>query len=300
MVKVICAHAGAWNTKNQEAIAAEKQAVLEAISNCDSNENILNMAMQAIEYLENHPNLDAGYGSILQMDGVARTDAAIATNDVNSKKSYAAVLQLENIKNSSKIARRLLEYGYHSVLSGTHALQFAKEEGFQIESLITEARKQSYLSQLEEFGLSEGQVPKYKDLAVNQAALDAKKLSTVGVVPADTESGLLYAISSTGGLYYGYPGRVGDSGIFGQGIYVDKNIAAVCTGEGDKIIQRMTAMRVSLYYEQTSNIQKACEMAIADLKDNQNGEGGIIAITCNGEVGIAHNTSFLATSTCRI
>jgi len=62
----------------------------------------------------------------------------------------------------------------------------------------------------------------------------------------------------------------------------------------------MTAMRVSLYYEQTSDIQKACEMAIADLKDNQNGEGGIIAVTCQGAVGIAYNTSFLATATCRI
>ncbi len=294
MTIVICAHAGAWNTQDPAAIQTELNLVKEAVAHSKKSNSALEAALAAIEVLENHPELDAGYGSILQMDGEARTDAAIATNDSRFKKNYASLLQLRRIKNPSKLAHRLLEYGYHSILSGEYALKFAEEEGFVAENLVTERRKMAWLKQLKEFHLSAGQIPPFAALAKSQAALDAKKLSTVGVLSADMDQKLVYAISSTGGLYYGYPGRVADSALFGQGIYTDQNMAVICTGEGDKITQRMTAMRTANFYEQTQDIQKSVDLAVADLKEFQAGECGILAIDLQGRVGIAKSTLFLA------
>lgn len=294
---ILTVHAGAWNTENEDVIQTEIQACENACNRAQTTDNYLDAALKAIEFLENHPSLDAGLGSILQLDGVARVDAAIATNDKNFGKSYAACLQVEQIKNPSKLAHALLNYSYHSILSGENAKTVAKEIGLKFEDLATEKRKKALANSLTDLNCKTGELPMYKDLAKDQKALDSKKLSTVGVVACDTKTKNIVSITSTGGLDFGYPGRVGDTALLGHGIFCDENVAIATTGEGDKMIQRLTAKKVAEFYDKGSNIQEACELAVKDLLDYQNGECGLIAIDKDGNVGIAKSTTFMATKT---
>jgi isoaspartyl peptidase/L-asparaginase-like protein (Ntn-hydrolase superfamily) len=283
-MKKVIAHAGAWNSTDDKANRQEIEAVTQSVAAGvqHSGEEIVTTT---VSFLEDTPFLDAGTGSILQMDGRCRMDSAIASFDG----SYAGILQIEEVKNPIQVVAKLKQYGYHSILCGDGAKQFAREEGFPFQNVITLPRAEKYLALRNEF-------PKctYRQLATNKNALDEKKMSTVGAVAID--NGKLFAGVSTGGLNYGYPGRVGDTGILGAGIFCNKHVAAVCTGEGDKILKSLTAKNVWLSYKENGDIQKSVEMAIEKLSSDYHGQGGIIALDAKGQGGVAYNTLFLATA----
>jgi L-asparaginase len=294
---ILVAHAGAWNEKSEVYKQIDIKAVNDAVNVGILKDNLIDIAVETVVFLENHEKLDAGLGSILQLDGKPRVDSAIASNDKRYAKRYAGILQLRDIKNPSRVAKRLLEYGYHAILSGEGAMEFALKEGFERENLITDETQNALQAQLEFLGLREGELPNYSDLANNKTALDSKKLSTVGAVVVDTQTATLVSVTSTGGLAFGYPCRVGDTALFGHGIYCDEFVAVACTGEGDKMIEYMSALRVGLFYKETNDIQKSIQMAVDGLKNELKGECGLIAVDKYGHIGIAKSTSFLATAT---
>lgn len=282
---IILAHAGAWNMTDEHAQKIERDAVQAAVEGVKTSAQVFLAVEQAVISLENHPSLDAGLGSIIQMDGRIRMDAGIA----DSQGRYGAVLQIEQIQNPITVARKLLELDYHHILSGEGALQFALEQGFERRSAFTEKRFKSFLELRKEVP-----VLRYEELLKNKEERAKKKLSTVGAVAVD-ENGNLAVASSTGGLSYGYPGRVSDSALFGLGMYCSKEVAVACTGHGEVIMRVMLAKRVEQYYLQEKNLQKAAEAAIKDLGE-AGGQGGIIACSRDGTTAVAYNTSFLATA----
>lgn len=284
MKKIIITHVGAWNTKEEDVQNTEKILAENAAIEGMKEENTEEMTVKAVSFLENAPELDAGTGSILQIDGCCRMDSAIA----DSERGYAGILQIENIKNPALVAKRLLQYGYHSILSGKGAQAFALEEGLELANVITESRWQQYTEKRKLIP-----DPLYRNLATNQKALNEKKLGTVGAVAL--ADGRLTAVSSTGGLAFGYPGRVGDTAIFGAGIFCNKDVAVTCTGEGDKILQMMLALKVWLYYKENQNLQLSTQKAIEELYKDYNAQSGVIALSRRGETAVAFSTSFLAT-----
>ena len=72
----------------------------------------------AVRVLEDEPLLNAGTGSYLQADGVARLDASIMAGDGRA----GAVAQVPGLKNPIRLARYLLEQDAHVMLSGREAL----------------------------------------------------------------------------------------------------------------------------------------------------------------------------------
>lgn len=278
----IIVHAGAWNTTDVSAQNLELEAARAAIAAAQKHDQLMDAVLAAVNSLELHPALDAGYGSIIQMDGRARMDAGL----MDSKGHYGAVLQIEEIKTPISVAKRLIDHGYHSILSGESATRFAVEEGFKRESVFTEKRLKAFLSQREE-------VPElnYAALAKNAEAFNAKKLSTVGAVGRD-QSGYLIAANSTGGLGYGYPGRVGDTALIGAGLYCSEHVAVVATGNGEAILRTQLTRSVEEFYLQYKDLQRAAEAAIERF--GTYGEGGVIAISQDGQTAVAYNTLFLA------
>lgn len=277
-------HAGAWNTRDETAQQTEIDAVKASIEAAKGSPDVVSAVEKAAIFLENHPSLDAGFGSIIQMDGRIRMDAGIADSHGN----YGAVVQIEEIQNPISVARRLMELDYHHILSGDGAKSFALEQGFPRKSVYTLKRINSYLQLREEIpDLS------YESLLKDKEEQIKKKLSTIGAVAVDDQGNLAVA-SSTGGLSYGYPGRVGDSALLGHGMYCSKHVAVACTGHGEKIIITLLAQRVERYYLEDQDLQKAVDQAISDL-GAAGGEGGIIAAAKDGSMAIGYNSSFLAT-----
>lgn len=279
-------HGGAWNAEEESVKRLESEATKQACKAASAQKDLLSIVETAVNVLEDAPMLDAGTGSIIQMDGRIRMDAAIA----DSSGHYSAILQIEQVKHPVSVARKLLEQGYHNILSGQGALLFALENGFKMESTYTEHRLEMFMKQRRELPILS-----YANLVKNKKALNAKKLSTVGAVAVDAKGNLISA-ASTGGLYYGYPGRVGDTPLYGHGMYCSKHVAVACTGHGELIMKIMMAKQVELYFLESKDLQSACERAIADL-GKVGGQGGLIAVSRDKQVGIAHNTKFMGTST---
>lgn len=286
-------HGGAANIKGLPPLLEAKQSAAErackAIAGL-TGISAVDRVEKAAAALEDEAALNAGYGSVVQMDGRIRMDAAICT----SESRYGGVIQIENVKNPVCVARRLMDHGYHSLLSGIGAEQFAREEGFPSVSPMTESAMKSWLEARRDF-----EKLTYGALTVDTNEINVRKLSTIGAVAIDKD-GRLAASCSTGGTKFCYPGRVGDTPIYGAGLYCSRHIAIACTGEGDKILRRLTARRVEDEYLKHGDLKKALDIAIEDLFEAEKGYGGIIAITHEGETGYVHNTDFMAAAEAEI
>ena len=279
----ILVHGGAWNSEplldNIWQTATERSCANVKLQ----GRSALDVVEEAVALQELEDCLDAGIGSVVQLDGRIRMDAGIC----DSEGRYGAVLQIEQIATPIKVARRILDIGYHSILSGDGAQSFAKEEGFPLVSPYTPEA-------MEDFFKTRRQLPElnYKALTVDIEGTNKKRLSTVGAVAID-ERGKLAAACSTGGLGYGYPGRVGDTAILGAGVYCSPHVAVACTGEGDKLMRRLTARRVEDGFLKHGSLQKAADEAVRDLLDKEKGYCGLIAVAHTGETAMANSTNIM-------
>jgi len=142
-----------------------------------------------------------------------------------------SVAALENFPHPISVARRVMEKTKHVLLVGAGAAEFAKEQGFTPQDILTPEQKTKWLNwkaqQTNEF--------KPKDPKAEPVA--PPNHDTIALVGMDSK-GHLAGGCSTSGLAYKLPGRVGDSPILGSGLYVDGEIgAAGATGIGENVMR---------------------------------------------------------------
>ncbi len=198
------------------------RAVDEGFSILKSNGSSLDAVIKSVTILEDDPDFNAGTGSNMRLDGSIEMDAAIAT----SNGMYGAVAAIQHVKNPVIVARKVAEDTEHVMIVGTGATIFARKEGFMDYDVSTEKARLRYKDAIKQ--LNESSKHKYMK----------KFLDTVGAVALDT-NGMYSAATSTGGISYMLKGRVGDTPIFGAGIYTNKNGALVATGIGELIIKKL-------------------------------------------------------------
>jgi beta-aspartyl-peptidase (threonine type) len=246
--------------------------------------NALDACEAGIKLLENDPTFNAGTGSYLQLDGKPRMDASIMDSNLN----LGAVIQITNVKHPISVARKLLEKKLHSTLSAEGALLFAKEQGFETFNPAIPKQIKSYQENIEKL---KGNIS-YDNIVTDYEVCTSDKLGTVGCVVRD-DSGLIVAGTSTGGLRVCYPGRVGDSPLVGAGMYANKFAGVSCTGIGEKIMRLTLARNITFYKEQGLTLDEACDKAINELTAI-NGDGGVIAISKDGEITAKFNTKTMS------
>jgi MFS family permease len=100
----------------------------------------------AVRALEEEPLLNAGTGSYLQADGVARMDASLMSGDGRA----GAVAQVPGLRNPIRLARYLLEQDAHVMLSGPEALQLALKIGHDPAVVATPSKIQYWADNLDE------------------------------------------------------------------------------------------------------------------------------------------------------
>jgi beta-aspartyl-peptidase (threonine type) len=116
---------------------------------------------------------------------------------------------------------------------------------------------------------------------------------TVGAVVLD-RAGNLAAGTSTGGMPFKPPGRVGDSPFIGAGLYADNETGAVSTtGHGERIIPLVLAKTAADLMGGGLDPQVAAERALATLA-RLNARGGLITLDRQGRVGVTWNTPAMA------
>ncbi len=221
--------------------------------------------------LEDDPFFDAGTGSFLNIENEVEMDALIMDNRGNG----GGVVCLKDMKNPIRVARLVMEHTPHLLLSGGAAYRFALGHGFErFDISAYGANKYEAVAKLDETG--------YRNLRA-----DDHSFSTVGAVVLD-ENGYLVAGTTTGGIKFKLPGRIGDSAIPGAGTYCDRNIGVVATGEGEKIMKLCLSRDVAACTERELSVQRACDEAI-ERASEQKATCGVAAMDRIGNWGFAHN-----------
>ncbi|GAB4137303.1 MAG: N(4)-(beta-N-acetylglucosaminyl)-L-asparaginase [Thermogutta sp.] len=164
-----------------------------------------------------------GYGGLPDAAGEVTLDAVI----MESPTRCGGVACLRGFPHPISVARRVMEKTPHVLLVGPKAEDFARQEGFAPQELLTPAARARW----EEYRRENPGKPTDR-VTRHQAAEDH---DTVGVL-VRLADGRLAGGCSTSGLAFKLPGRVGDSPIVGHGLYVDPDVgAAVGTGHGELI-----------------------------------------------------------------
>ena len=190
----------------------------------------LDAAIEGVKIQELDPDDDSvGYGGLPNAEGVVQLDASCMHGPT---KRAGAVGCLENIKTPSEVAKLVLKYTSHIFLVGEGAKRFALSYGFKEEDLLTEHSRQAWLK----WRANMSPTDNYLDVPENEQMVR----STTGTINCDvvTPGGDLSSVTTTSGLSWKIPGRVGDSPVIGAGQYCDNGIgAAGSTGLGEANIK---------------------------------------------------------------
>jgi beta-aspartyl-peptidase (threonine type) len=117
------------------------------------------------------------------------------------------------------------------------------------------------------------------------------RYGTVGAVALDRK-GNIAAGTSTGGMQGKMPGRVGDSPIIGAGTYASNASCAVsATGSGEYFIRLGVAREIcNLVRFKGMPLQQAADEVIHKELETLHGDGGVIALTPDGQLAWTFNT----------
>ncbi len=282
-VPALIVHGGAGDippAEHQDYLAGCRVAFETGWRLLERGQSALDAVEAAVREMEDNPTFDAGVGSVLNSEGEIELDAMIMDG---AQLRLGAVAAVRGIANPVTLARRIMEESGHNILVGEGARQYAARIGLRLcsQAELTVPRE----------------VARYREF--QQAAMRARKLAlighdTVGAVAMD-QFGNIAAATSTGGIAFKLPGRVGDSPLVGSGAYADNlSGGASATGHGEAIMRVLLSKTATDAVASGLTAQEAADRALQILRERVNGEGGLIVLDRHGNVGFAHNTPYMA------
>jgi N4-(beta-N-acetylglucosaminyl)-L-asparaginase len=234
-----------------------------------SGGDTLDAAIAVVKGPEDDPNDDSvGLGGLPNEEGVVELDASCMHGPT---RQAGAVGGVHNIKNVSMLAREVLLHTGHVMLVGEGAERFAVARGFGRENLLTDASRKVWLlwkeahsdwwgpglaspewrQRMHERLRSDAGATYLDRLAIAAADVGIasdrrrKAIRDVLVPPTGTThcstlntDGGMSGCTTTSGLAWKIPGRLGDSPIIGAGCYTDQDVGSVgATGSGEENIK---------------------------------------------------------------
>jgi N4-(beta-N-acetylglucosaminyl)-L-asparaginase len=235
-----------------------------------SGGDTLDAAIRVVKGPENDPTDDSvGLGGLPNEEGVVELDACCMHGPTRRAGSVGGV---RNIKNVSMVAKAVMEHTGHVMLVGEGAERFAVSLGFPRENLLTEHSRKIWLLWKENNSNQDWWGPgladpnwkpsamapqarlwedRIRQLEERAAALGIEEEFRMAAIrrvlfpPTGTihcsalnDKGEISGITTTSGLAFKLPGRVGDSPIIGAGCYTDQDVgSAGATGAGEENIK---------------------------------------------------------------
>jgi N4-(beta-N-acetylglucosaminyl)-L-asparaginase len=231
----------------------------------------LDAVVEGVRIVEDDPTDNSvGLGGLPNEEGVVELDASVMHGPTHRAGAVAA---LRNIKNPAAVAREVARRTDHVLIVGEGALRFALRMGFKEENLLTEESRAAWLRwratlNREDDWLAEDEF----DLpsAAGRPGAGLAVPYTTGTIhcSAVTPAGDLAGVTTTSGLSWKLPGRVGDSPIIGAGLYTDNAVgSAGATGRGEAVIQVCGSHSVVLRMEAGDDPTKACLSVLKKIVD---------------------------------
>lgn len=218
------------------------EAVRVAYQRLSAGADPVEAAVEGVRINELDPeDYTVGYGGLPNFDGVVQLDAAVMHGPSGKAGAVAA---LEGVKTPAAVAQMVMKRTDHVLLVGEGARRFATMHGFPNENLLTEFSRQVWVYWRENMALHDDWVdPPLAELSPALQRFFRENndlLRPTGTIhlSARTPNGDLGCCTTTSGLFFKIPGRVGDSPIVGAGLYCDNDIgSAGGTGRGEANIQ---------------------------------------------------------------
>ena len=229
----------------------------------NSGAEAVHAVVEGVTMVENDPDdMTVGYGGLPNENGVVELDAAVMHGPSHQAGGVAG---LKNFRHAARLAKLVLEQTNHVLLVGEGANDFARAQGFPEENLLTETARKIWLywkqtnssrddwlpppvDQLDEavrtfFKLTDESGPPVSANYQRSEAID-RPTGTIHCAAIDDNSDMS-CVTTTSGLAFKIPGRVGDSALIGAGLYVDNEIGSCgSTGRGEENVRNCSSFAV--------------------------------------------------------
>ena len=244
-----------------------------AWNNLSSGKGGLTAVECGVRVSEDDPNeMSVGLGGLPDRTGKVTLDACIMDNN----NDCGSVSFLENIKNPISVARLVMEKTPHIMLSGKGAYDFAIEQGFKSQNLLTKKAEEAW--------------QKWKKSSDYKPVINIENHDTISMLLIDDNQDL-FGACTTSGAAWKLHGRVGDSPIIGAGLFLDNDVgAAAATGLGEAVIRTAGSAMVVEVMRQGATPLEACKEIvnrISKIHENRPEwdylQVGFIALNKNGE-----------------
>ena len=233
-------------------------ATAKAMEMLKAGADTLDAVIAGVNILELDPEDNSvGYGGLPNEEGVVELDASVMHGPT---RRCGAVAGIQNVKTPSKVAKLVMEQTDHVMLVGEGAWRFAKAWGYPKEDLLTEKSRLAWMVWKQSLRDASGhnnwtdgldappkkptsQLRKMFPNATDETLAWAWEVAinppkgTINCLALNTK-GEMSGTTTTSGLAWKIPGRVGDSPIIGAGLYVDQEVGgAGSTGRGEENIR---------------------------------------------------------------
>ena len=223
-------------------------------------------AVQGVALVEADPkDTSVGYGGLPNEEGVVQLDAACMDGPAHNAGSVAAI---EGIMHPAQVAELVMDRTDHVNLVGEGAKRFALDHGFEEENLLTPEARRIWL----EWRAKRSGDDRLWPLGDTEAAASALggKTRPWGTIHLSVlaPDGSLGCCTTTSGLAFKIPGRIGDSPLIGCGLYCDNEVgSAGGTGRGEAAIHSGGAWLVVERMRAGDTPQEACLYALRRVAD---------------------------------
>jgi N4-(beta-N-acetylglucosaminyl)-L-asparaginase len=250
--------------------------IVRAFSRITRGDDVLDALVDGVTIVEQDPaETGVGWSGLPNANGVVQLDACCMHGP---KRRAGGVAALEGVRTPAKVAQLVADQTDHHLLVGKGAQDFARAMGFTIdEGLIGEEARKQWLEWKRRTDPLHYLDPKSRADAyyetglqmVREGLIDPKHywgtINCNGISP----KGEIAGVTTTSGLAWKIPGRVGDSPILGAGLYVDGTVgAAGSTGRGEANLFNLSSYLVVEEMRRGAHPKDACVVALKRVAAN--------------------------------
>ena len=239
--------------------------------------DVLDSLIAGVNIVELDPaDTSVGYGGLPNADGVVQLDASCMHGP---RKRAGAVACIEGVRTPSLVAQKVMDFTDHHLIVGKDAQTFARKMGFAIEDdLNTEASRGKWLEWKRRTDPLHYLDPVKREAAmrrverdmINEGLIDPNHFYGTINCNGVNAKGEICGVTTTSGLSWKIPGRVGDSPILGAGLYVDGAVgAAGSTGRGEANLFSLASFLVVEEMRRGKAPKDAGMEALRRIKANQ-------------------------------